>query len=61
MPSVSAPQHYLMEKVVHEPAFAAQVGIPVRVGRDYVMADKAAGKHFKRNRRRKQHGKGRFF
>ena len=61
MPSVSAPQHFYMEKIAHDRAFAAQEGVPMKVGRDYVMADKAAHKHFRRNRRRNSHGKGRIF
>ena len=44
MPSVSKPQHNLMEGVAHNPAFAAKVGIKQSVGRDFVNADK--GKSF---------------
>jgi len=44
MPSSSGPQHNLMEGVDHDPAFAARVGIPQKVGHDFVQADKAAGK-----------------
>ncbi len=40
MPSRSLKQHRLMEAVDHDPAFAAHVGIPQSVGKDYVQADK---------------------
>jgi hypothetical protein len=35
-----------MELVDHDPAAARRLGIPQSVGRDFVQADKAAGKHF---------------
>lgn len=41
MPSVSPQQHRLMEGVAHDPRFAAKVGIPQKVGRDFAQADKA--------------------
>ena len=44
MPSVSGPQHNLMELVAHDPAAAHRLGIAQSVGRDFVAADK--GKHF---------------
>jgi hypothetical protein len=44
MPSKSKAQHNLMEAVAHSPAFAKKVGIPSKVGRDFVTADK--GKKF---------------
>lgn len=40
MPSRSMKQHRLMEAVKHNPAFAAKVGIPQKVGEDYAAADK---------------------
>lgn len=43
MPSTSAAQHRLMEAVAHSPKFAAKVGIPQKVGRDFAEADKAKG------------------
>lgn len=44
MPSKSAKQHKLMEAVAYSPAFAKKVGIKPSVGKDFVTADKAAGK-----------------
>lgn len=41
MPSKSAAQHRLMEAVAHSPKFAAKVGIPQRVGKDFAAADAA--------------------
>lgn len=46
MPSVSAPQHRFFEMVAHDPAAARRVGVPQSVGREFVEADQAAGKHF---------------
>ena len=40
MPSKSPAQHKLMAAVAHNPKFAAKVGIPVSVGKDFVAADK---------------------
>ena len=31
----------MMEAVAHDPKFAAKVGIPVKVGKDFAAADKA--------------------
>ena len=45
MPSVSRKQHNLMEMVAHDPAAAKRVGIPQRVGKEFVAADK--GKKFR--------------
>lgn len=50
MPSKSRKQHKMMEAVKHSPSFAAKVGIPQSVGRDFVAADKAKGK-FKSKKR----------
>lgn len=44
MPTTSAPQQRLMLGVAHNPKFAAKVGIPQSVGRDFVEADQAAGR-----------------
>lgn len=33
-----------MQAVAHNPKFAAKVGIPVKVGKDFAAADKAVGK-----------------
>lgn len=40
MPSKSKAQHNLMAMVAHDPAAAKRVGIPQRVGRDFMKADK---------------------
>jgi hypothetical protein len=47
MPSKSGKQHRLMEMVAHDPKAAKRVGIKPSVGRDFVKADKAAGKQFR--------------
>jgi hypothetical protein len=44
MPSVSKPQEKLMRAVAHSPEFAAKVGIPQSVGRDFHKADQAKKK-----------------
>ena len=44
MPSTSKKQQKLMLAVAHSPKFAKKVGIPVSVGKDFVKADKKAGK-----------------
>lgn len=41
-----------MEMVAHNPAAAKRVGIPQKVGRDFVQADQSAGKHFKGPKKR---------
>ena len=45
MPSESRKQHRFMEAVKHNPDFAKKAGVPQSVGRDFVAADKAAGKY----------------
>ena len=40
MPSKSPSQHRLMAAVAHNPAFAKKVGIPAKVGKEFVRADK---------------------
>lgn len=47
MPSVSGKQHRFMEMVAHDPKAAKRVGVKSSVGRDFVDADKSAGKHFR--------------
>jgi hypothetical protein len=42
MPSVSRKQHRFMEAVAHSPEFAAQAGVPQKVGEDFAKADDAA-------------------
>lgn len=44
MPSRSQSQHNLMEMVAHNPQAAKRVGIPQKVGQEFVQADK--GKKF---------------
>ena len=43
MPSKSPSQHRLMAAVAHNPAFAKKVGIPTKVGKEFVIADKKKG------------------
>jgi len=43
MPSKSPSQHRLMAAVAHNPAFAKKVGIPAKVGKEFVRADKKMG------------------
>lgn len=40
MPSKSTKQHRLMLAAAHDPAIAAKTGIPQKVAREYVLADK---------------------
>jgi hypothetical protein len=40
MPSKSKKQHYFMEAVANNPAFARKADIPQSVGREFVQADK---------------------
>lgn len=44
MPSKSPAQKKLMDAVAANPQFAKKVGIPVKVGKEFVAADKAVGK-----------------
>jgi hypothetical protein len=39
MPSKSPAQHQLMAAVAHNPTFAKKVGIPRKVGKEFVKAD----------------------
>lgn len=39
MPSVSKKQARMMAAVAHDPKFAAKVGIPVAVGKEFNAAD----------------------
>ena len=55
MPSKSAQQHRFMEAAAHNPAFAEKAGIPQRVAKEFVAADKKAAKKTAKGRpRRKQ-------
>jgi len=51
MPDKSASQQRLMRGVAHNPAFAKKVGIPQKVGRGFVEADKREGVRFARGGR----------
>jgi hypothetical protein len=44
MPSKSPAQEKMMRAVAHSPEFAAKVGIPQSVGRDFHKADQAKKK-----------------
>jgi hypothetical protein len=46
MPSVSKKQHNFMAAIAKNPSFAKKVGIPQKVGKEFVTADK--GKTFKK-------------
>lgn len=39
MPSKSPAQHRLMEGAAHNPQFAKKVGIPMKVAKEFIMAD----------------------
>lgn len=41
MPSKSARQHRFMEAAAHNAAFAKKAGIPQKVAKEFVAADKA--------------------
>lgn len=40
MPSKSKKQHNFMEAAAHNPKFAKKAGVPVKVAREFVEADK---------------------
>lgn len=44
MPSKSAKQHRFMEAAAHNPKFAKKAGIPGKVAKEFVAADKKAKK-----------------
>lgn len=44
MPSVSAKQARTMRAAAHDRTFAKKIGIPQRVAKEYVAADKAKSK-----------------
>jgi len=44
MPSKTPKQHRTMEAAAHNPKFAKKVGIPAKVAKEYVAADKKKGK-----------------
>lgn len=49
MPSTSGAQHRLMEMVAHGGKPSSGKGPPVSVAKEFVAADKAAGKSFPKN------------
>lgn len=53
MPSVSIRQQNLMRAAAHDKAFAKRTGVPQKVAREYVAADKAAGKRKLPTRKKK--------
>jgi hypothetical protein len=57
MPSTSGKQHRFM--VAHDPTAAKRVGVKPSVGRDFIEADQAAGKHFKGHSGRMERLRGR--
>jgi hypothetical protein len=54
MPSKSGKQHRLMAMVAHDPGAAKRVGIKQSVGRDFIEADKKAGKQFRLPKERRK-------
>ena len=44
MPSKSKSQQRVMQAAAHNPAFAKKAGVPVKVAKEFVAADKSAGK-----------------
>ena len=44
MPSKSKKQHNFMEMIAHDPEAAKRTGVPQKVGREFVDADKAKGR-----------------
>lgn len=50
MPSKSAKQHRFMEAAAHNPKFAKKAGIPGKVAKEFVAADK--GKKFAKKRKK---------
>jgi hypothetical protein len=50
MPSKSPRQKRMMRGAAHDPAFARKVGVPVKVAKDFVAADKKKGRKGSRQR-----------
>lgn len=44
MPSKSAKQKHLMQAAAHNSEFAKKVGVPVKVAKEFVAADKKKGR-----------------
>ena len=53
MVSKSPAQHRLMAMAAHDPKAAKRVGVPVKVAKEFVAADKKAGKFREKATRRK--------
>jgi len=51
MPSKSLKQHLLMAAVAHNPRLAKKLGIPQRVAREFLRADKRLGRFQKRKKK----------
>ena len=52
MPSKSAKQYRFMEAAAHNSAFAKKAGIPQKVAKEFVAADKAKAQGTKKEKRR---------
>lgn len=52
MPSVSKAQAQFMKAAAHSPKFAKKVGIPVSVAKDFMAADKKAGKYMAKGKKK---------
>lgn len=50
MPSTSKKQHNFMELLAHDPGVAKKKGVPVKVAKDFVAADK--GKKFPKKKKK---------
>lgn len=48
MPSKSPAQHRLMEAAAHSAKFAAKTGVPQKVAKEFVAADKSKGQPAKK-------------
>lgn len=59
MPSKSAAQHRLMEMAAHDPAAARRVGVPQRVAKEFVEADK--GRRWPRSMKARGEGRAMVF
>jgi hypothetical protein len=44
MPSKSQKQHDMMQAAAHDPDFASTIGVPQKVAREFITADKKKGK-----------------
>lgn len=53
MPSKSPAQARLMRAAAHDPAFAKKTGVPVKVAKEFVAADKKLKEPKRGNQRRR--------